>query len=49
MALTRDDLFAITPAVADIGLQDWKAYDTAVTAGYEAAMAAADQLSALRR
>ncbi len=49
MALTRDDLFVIAPEVEDIGLQDWKTYDTAVAAGYEAAMAVADQLSALRR
>ena len=32
-----------------VGLQDWKAYDTAVAAGYRAAMANAQQLSGLRR
>jgi len=45
----RDDLIEIVPEVDDVGLQDWKAYDTAVAAGYRAAMAAADQLSALIR
>ncbi|MFI4933941.1 MAG: patatin-like phospholipase family protein [Caulobacterales bacterium] len=45
----RDDLVEIVPEVEGVGLQDWKAYDRAVAAGYRAAMAAADQLSALRR
>jgi NTE family protein len=49
MAQARDDVVAIAPKVEDVGLQDWKAYDTAVAAGYRAAMAAADQLSGLRR
>ncbi|MFI4973920.1 MAG: patatin-like phospholipase family protein [Caulobacterales bacterium] len=47
--LPRDDLVEIVPEVEGVGLQDWKAYDTAVAAGYRAAMAAADQLSGLRR
>jgi NTE family protein len=45
----RDDLVEIVPELGGVGLQDWKAYDVAVAAGYRAAMAAADQLSALRR
>ncbi|MEO8113482.1 MAG: patatin-like phospholipase family protein [Phenylobacterium sp.] len=45
----RDDLVEIDPQVAGVGLQDWKAYDAAVAAGYGAAMAAAERLSALRR
>lgn len=45
----RDDLIEIVPAVEGVGLQDWKAYDAAVAAGYRAAMAAADQLSGLQR
>jgi NTE family protein len=45
----RDDLIEIVPQLEGVGLQDWKAYDIAVSAGYRAAMAAADQLSALRR
>ena len=45
----RDDVVRIAPDVDEIGLQDWKAYDSAVAAGYRAAMAAADQLSGLRR
>jgi NTE family protein len=45
----RDDLIEIVPQLEGVGLQDWKAYDTAVAAGYRAAMAAADQLSGLRR
>jgi predicted acylesterase/phospholipase RssA len=49
MAQARDDVIEIAPKVEDVGLQDWKAYDRAVAAGYRAAMAAADQLSALRR
>jgi NTE family protein len=49
MAQARDDVVEIAPKVEDVGLQDWKAYDTAVEAGYRAAMAAADQLSGLRR
>lgn len=49
MAPARDDVVEIAPEVEGVGLQDWKAYDTAVAAGYRAAMAAADQLSGLRR
>lgn len=49
MALARDDVVRIAPRVESIGLQDWKAYDAAAAAGYRAAMAVADQLSALRR
>jgi len=45
----RDDLIEIVPQVEGVGLQDWKAYDLAVASGYHAAMAAAEQLSALRR
>ena len=45
----RDDLVEIVPEVEGVGLQDWRAYDAAVAAGYRAAMAMADQLSALRR
>ena len=46
----RDDQFVeILPEVGGVSLQDWKAYDTAVAAGYRATMAAADRLSALRR
>jgi NTE family protein len=45
----REDLIEIVPQVETVGLQDWKAYDTAVAAGYRAAMAVADQLSGLRR
>jgi len=48
-AAPRDDLVAIDPEVEGVGLQDWTAYERAVTAGYRATMAAADQLSALRR
>ncbi|WP_421934862.1 patatin-like phospholipase family protein [Phenylobacterium sp.] len=48
-ALVRDDVVRITPRVTGVGLQDWKAYDLAVDAGYRAAMAAADHLSGLRR
>jgi NTE family protein len=48
-AVPRDDLIEIDPRIEGVGLQDWKAYDTAVDAGYRAAMAVADQLSALRR
>jgi NTE family protein len=48
-ALVSDDVVRIAPDVDEIGLQDWKAYDRAVAAGYRAAMAAADQLSGLRR
>ncbi len=44
-----DDLIEIVPQLEGVGLQDWKAYDTAVAAGYRAAMGAADQLSGLRR
>jgi NTE family protein len=44
-----DDVIRIAPEVDDIALQDWKDYDTAVAAGYRAAMAAADQLQGLRR
>jgi hypothetical protein len=49
MPRSRDDLVAIDPEVEGVGLQDWTAYERAVTAGYRATMAAADQLSALRR
>jgi NTE family protein len=49
LALPRDDLVEIAPDVAGVSLQDWKAYDTAVAAGHRAAMAAAEQLSGLRR
>ena len=49
ISLPRDDVIEIVPKLGDVGLQDWKAYDTAVAAGYRAAMAAADQLSSLRR
>ncbi len=45
----RDDLIEIVPQVEGVGLQDWKAFDSAVASGYRAAMAAAEQLSALRR
>ena len=45
----REDLVEIVPDVEGVGLQDWKAYDVAVASGYRAAMAAADQLSGLRR
>jgi NTE family protein len=45
----RDDLIEIVPELEGVGLQDWKAYDTAVAAGYRAAMAVSDQLSGLRR
>jgi NTE family protein len=45
----REDLVEIVPEVEGVGLQDWKAYDTAVAAGYRAVMAMADQLAALRR
>ena len=45
----REDLIEIIPELEGVGLQDWKAYDPAVAAGYRAAMAMADQLSALRR
>ncbi len=49
VAADRDDVVEIVPRVENIGMQDWKAYDAAVDAGYRAAMAAADRLSALRR
>lgn len=45
----REELVEITPKIEGVGLQDWKAYDKAVAAGYRAAMAAADALSALCR
>lgn len=48
-AQTQEDLVAIEPQVAGVGLQDWKAYDVAVASGYSAAMAAAETLTALRR
>lgn len=48
-ARTQEDLIAIVPEVEGIGLQDWKAYDTAVASGYRAAMAIADSLTSLRR
>jgi NTE family protein len=47
--LPHDDVLEIIPQVEGVGLQDWKAYDAAVAAGYRAAMAAGDQLSGLRR
>ena len=49
LALAHDDVIDIAPEVGGVGLQDWKAYDAAVAAGYRAAMAQADQLSTLRR
>ena len=45
----REDLVEIVPDVEGVGLQDWKAYDVAVASGYRAAMAAAEQLTGLRR
>lgn len=48
-AQPRDDVIEIAPEVGHIGLQDWKAYDIAVDAGYRAAMAVAEQLEGLRR
>jgi len=48
-AAARGDLVEIVPELEGVGLQDWKAYDRAVAAGYRAAMAIGDQLSALRR
>jgi len=45
----RDDLIEIVPLVEGVSLQDWKAFDSAVASGYRAAMASAEQLSALRR
>jgi NTE family protein len=44
-----EDLIQITPEIKGVGVRDWKAYDTAVAAGYRSAMSAADTLSALRR
>ncbi len=48
-ASAREDLIEIRPKMAGVGLQDWKAYDKAAAEGYRAAMAAADELSTLRR
>ena len=39
----------IAPDLGGVGLQDWKAFDRAVTAGYRATMDAADRLTLLRR
>ncbi len=44
-----DDVIELAPSVEGVGLQDWKAYERAVESGYRTAMAAAEQLSALRR
>jgi NTE family protein len=48
-SISREELIEITPKIEGVGLQDWKAYDKAAAAGYRAAMAAADALSALCR
>ena len=48
-SVAHDDVIEIAPRIEGVGLRDWDAYDAAVAAGYRAAMAAADQLSALRR
>jgi NTE family protein len=48
-ARAQEDLVAIVPKVEGVGLQDWKAYDTAVASGYRAAMNTADVLKLLRR
>jgi NTE family protein len=46
MAATRVGLdVTITPELAGVELRDWKAYDPAVSAGYRAALAVADQLA----
>jgi NTE family protein len=42
-----DRILEIVPELGEIGLQDWKAYDAAVEAGYRATMEAAERLSAL--
>ncbi|HLZ82040.1 MAG TPA: patatin-like phospholipase family protein [Caulobacteraceae bacterium] len=48
LAAARDSrILEIIPEVEGVGLQDWDAYDTAVTAGYEATMEAADRLKDL--
>ncbi|MGD9885887.1 MAG: patatin-like phospholipase family protein [Reyranella sp.] len=47
--VSHEEFIEITPKIEGVGLQDWKAYDKATTAGYRAAMAAADALSALCR
>lgn len=49
-AVRRDGaILDVTPSMEGIGLQDWKAYDRAERAGYDAAMANAEKLSALKR
>jgi NTE family protein len=48
MAATRAALdVTILPAVDQVGLQDWKAYDPAVEAGYRATMARAPDMAAM--
>jgi NTE family protein len=48
MAATRAALdVTIVPAVDQVGLQDWKAYDPAVDAGYRATMARAPDMAAM--
>jgi NTE family protein len=44
-AVRRSLDVTILPAVESVELRDWKAYDPAVQAGYNAALAVADQLA----
>jgi NTE family protein len=48
MAATRAALdVTIVPPVDQVGLQDWKAYDPAVEAGYRATLARAPDMAAM--
>jgi len=46
---TDDSCIVLSPDLGMVGLQDWKAYDMAVEAGYRSVMEAADRLEPLRR